>query len=205
MEATRVQPHYLEPYHRALRRHGAGFGALLWATPQTQVARFEALSRACDFADRSVLDAGCGRADLLDWLIRRGTRPSWYVGLEAIEELATLARAKSLPDCQIVQADFLREPARLLVGAQIVVFCGSLNTLSPGEFSEAIRRGFEAAQDVLLLNFLSSPTRAGASWLTWHDPGDVDRFARTLTPHVRMLQGYIDGDCTMSLGKRASS
>src|SRR5688572_20626498 len=67
---------YLEPYVRAAARHGEGFGSLLWASPQTQGARFDALMRLCEFGGRNVLDVGCGRADFLDHLIKREVRPA---------------------------------------------------------------------------------------------------------------------------------
>src|SRR6478609_9254385 len=62
-------PPYLLPYHRAARTHGSSFSSLLWASESTQRIRFEILQRAVDFTGRTICDAGCGRADLLDFLI----------------------------------------------------------------------------------------------------------------------------------------
>src|SRR5205085_11899167 len=83
-----TQPEYLQPYLSAVRRHGRGFGSLLWASPHTQAARFDAFVRLCALEGRSILDAGCGRADLLDFLLARGIRPDHYTGLEAVDTLA---------------------------------------------------------------------------------------------------------------------
>jgi hypothetical protein len=66
-------PEYLQPYVNAVQKYGTGFNSLLWASPKTQKMRFEALRRVCDFEGRSILDVGCGRADLLDHLMS----PSW--------------------------------------------------------------------------------------------------------------------------------
>ena len=63
---------YLTPYRDAAEEFGAGFGALLWASPKTQRARFEAIRRACSLEGRDILDVGCGRADLLDYLLANG-------------------------------------------------------------------------------------------------------------------------------------
>jgi SAM-dependent methyltransferase len=192
---------YLDPYRRAAREHGAGFGTLLWATPQTQAARFAALTRLCDFHGRQVLDAGCGRADFLDYLRSRGVEPAHYVGIEAMDELAETARNKSHPGCLIVRADFVREPQRLYAGAEVVVFCGSLNTLDRATFYATLRHAWNATVELLAFNFLSSPRLAGADYLTWHRPEDVLAFARTFTPHIQILRDYMDGDCTMALRK----
>ena len=106
-------PAYLEPYMKASRRFGAGFGSLLWASPKTQAARFRALTRCCDFQGRTILDAGCGRADLLDYLFRHEIPPAKYIGVEAIEPLAAAAEKKAHRDCSIVRGDFVDDP-RLL-------------------------------------------------------------------------------------------
>ena len=84
-------PDYLEPYRDAARRYAGGFLSLLWASPDTQAARFDAICRLERFAGRSILDVGCGRADLLDYLIARNATPADYIGIEAIPELATIA------------------------------------------------------------------------------------------------------------------
>src|SRR2546423_14466740 len=74
---------YLTPYREAASRHGDRFGSLLWASPRTQAARFDAICRLAHLAGKRVLDAGCGRADLMDFMISRGIEPAEYVGIEA--------------------------------------------------------------------------------------------------------------------------
>src|SRR5712691_4814624 len=116
---------YLEPYFQAARRHGAGFGALLWATPATQAARFDAICRMADLNGRSVLDVGCGRTDFFDHLNARRIKVARYVGLEAVPALVDAARAKARENYEIVEADFVAEPERLCAGAQVIVLSGS--------------------------------------------------------------------------------
>src|SRR4051794_27666115 len=96
-------PDYLQPYANAAATHGGGFGSLLWASQHTQRVRFDAIRRASNLAEKSLLDAGCGRADLLDYLTGLGIRIDHYVGLEAIEELASMAERKASDRCQIVR------------------------------------------------------------------------------------------------------
>src|SRR2546423_362515 len=103
-------PDYLQPYLNATRRYGAGFGSLLWASPRTQAVRFQTLLRAVDVTDLTVLDVGCGRGDLLVYMLNRGIYPRSYIGLEAVEALAGAAEAKRLPNCRIVRGDFVHDP-----------------------------------------------------------------------------------------------
>ena len=194
-------PSYLKPYLDAARRHAGGFKSLLWANPGTQAKRFDAFARLCDFNGKSILDAGCGRADFLDFLLARGIKPDHYVGLEAVKDLATAAERKHHPRCTILRADFVREPARLLVGAEVVIFSGSLNTMETPTFQATLRTAYEAAGRELVFNYLCSPSLAGARYLTWHPANTVMRYARTLCEDVRQLEDYIPGDCTISMRK----
>jgi SAM-dependent methyltransferase len=202
LDSTHAIPRYLQPYASAAQRHGSGFGALLWASPATQEARFAAFTMLADFNGRSILDVGCGRADLLDFLLSRGIVPEHYVGLEAIEPLAAAADAKHLRNALIVRGDFVREPQRLFVAADIVLISGALNTLDTLDFYKTIRRCYEAATDALLFNFLDSPRLSGAAYLTWHHRNEVLAFCRSLSRDVREAGDYIDGDRTVALWKQ---
>src|SRR5277367_4796987 len=100
-------PAYLRPYLDAVDKHGAKFESLLWANPSSQAARFAALARWCELDGRIVLDAGCGRADFLEYLHQRKIVPAKYIGIEAVAELAEAAERKNLPDAQILRGDFI--------------------------------------------------------------------------------------------------
>ena len=196
---------YLAPYIRASRQYGAGFGALLWASRKTQRARFDALRRACDLEGKSLLDAGCGRADLMGYLLDRDIHPADYIGLEAIEALAAAAEARNYPNVQIIRGDFIRDPARLFVGADIVVFSGSLNTLDAQTFYATLRRAYDAGTQSVIFNFLCSPTLAGKDYLLWHRPEAVLGFASQLAGNIRVLDDYLPGDCTVAMLKKGGA
>jgi SAM-dependent methyltransferase len=197
---------YLVPYLQAAERFGDGFGSLLWASPKTQRARFEAICGAFSPAGKSVLDVGCGRADYLPFLIERKIYPADYTGIEAVQTLVRSAKDRSAKVKQtmasrIVSADFVREPARLFVGADIVMFSGSLNTIDDAEFYETIRRAYDAATEAVVFNFLCSPFLAGREWLRWRSPQDVLSFARTVSGSVQIFDDYLRGDCTICIQK----
>jgi hypothetical protein len=194
-------PAYLRPYLDAVGRHGARFESLLWANPSAQAARFGALARWCELEGRIVLDAGCGRADFLQYLIDQGIEPAKYFGIEAIEVLAAAAEKKNLPGAIISRGDFIDEPAILDRNAQVIVFSGSLNTLSSDEFYQTLRLGWEFTQSELAFNFLCSPRLASAKHLTWHRMADVLELAYSLTGDVAVDDSYRNGDCTIVMRK----
>ncbi|MGH7215144.1 MAG: hypothetical protein ACREIT_10320 [Tepidisphaeraceae bacterium] len=192
-------PEYLAPYLRAARYHGGGFGSLLWASPTTQAARFDAMMRLVEMNGATILDVGCGRADLLDHLLVQGVRPAQYIGLEAVPELADAAEAKRLPRSTIIRADFVDQPLRMLVGAEIVAFSGSLNTLADDDFASTLRTAFQAARWAVVFNFLCSPRLAGQDYLRWRPRAVVKRLCLGIAGNVQTLDDYLDGDCTAAM------
>jgi len=190
---------YLTPYENAAARHGSGFGSLLWASPATQAARFDAIRELADCRGQNVLDVGCGRADFFDYLVDHDSRPAHYVGIEAVSVLHDAAKSKRLTDVVLVNADFVQEPVLMFVGADVIVFSGSLNTLDAETFYKTVTHAWRATAGALVFNFLSSPRLAAAAYLTWHARDDVLRFARTHAERVAVRENYLEGDCTIAM------
>ena len=195
-------PVYLRPSHEARQLGSRGFDALLWTSREGQRVRFDAIARLCPLAGRRIVDAGCGRADLLGRLLELGIVPAHYTGLEMIPATARAARRKRYERCRIVVADFVREPERLRVGADMLVFSGSLNTLTRPQLYRTLRAAWEAAGEALVFNFLSSPTWCGEDWLTWHRRDTVLDFCQSLGGEPRFDESYLEGDCTIAVARK---
>lgn len=195
-------PFYLYPYHAA-RLHGAkGFDALLWASPEGQRRRFEAIARSFPLAERRILDVGCGRADLMGYLLESGILPAHYMGLDMIPESLRAARRRKYPRCEILPpGDFVKEPERLHVGADVVIFSGTLNTLTRPKFYRALTAAWAAAGQCLIFNFLNSHSWCGEDWLYWHRRKSVLAFCRSLGGEARFDESYLEGDCTIAVRK----
>jgi SAM-dependent methyltransferase len=194
-------PPYLQPYSNAARRYGPGFNALLWASPRSQEARFSAIARIEPLKDRTVLDVGAGRADLLDFLNKREMPPKQYVAIEAMPELIAVAQHKNHERATILCRDFVKDPACMDIAPDVIVFSGSLNTLAPGVFYSTLRHAFAATTHAVVFKFLCSRQLAGMPFLYWHEPAEALAFARSLTDDIALLDDYLDGDCTIALRK----
>ncbi len=194
-------PAYLRPYLEAAERHGAKFESLLWANPSAQAARFAALARWSELDGRIVLDAGCGRADLLQYLLDQRIRPERYIGIEAVQAMAEAAEKKSRPHATILRGDFIDDPKLLDQHAHVIIFCGSLNTVAPEDFYQTLRIAWQYTQSELAFNFLCSPRLASGKHLTWHAISDVQTFAYSLSGDVALDDGYRRGDCTVVIRK----
>jgi len=115
------------------------------------------------------------------------------------------ARRRKYDRCEILKTDFVRRPEKLQVGADVVIFSGSLNTLSPEEFYDTLRAAWEAAGSCLVFNFLNSQSWCGEDWLYWHHRQDVIAFCRGLGGEVRFDESYLDGDCTVAVRRPEST
>lgn len=193
-------PLYLRPYVRA--RKLAGMHTLLWEDVSAQETRFDAIVSHCRFAGLRVLDVGCGRADLLAFLRWRDIIPAHYTGLEALPWLARAARRRGYPNCSIVRGDFVQDPSALEVGADVIVFSGSLNLLSSRDFYRTLDAAWRATGRWLAFNFLCSPDLAGATFLKWRHRGRVLAFAERAGAVTAVDDGYEKGDCTVVMRKR---
>ncbi|MBW8878656.1 MAG: methyltransferase domain-containing protein [Acidobacteria bacterium] len=200
-KSTDWVPFYLYPYLDARQRGVKGIQALLWPDGEAQRIRFEALARNCPLAGLRILDAGCGRADLLGYLLERGIVPAHYTGLEMLPATIREARRKKYERCKIVAADFVQQPKKLQAGADVVIFCGSLNTLSRPQFYHTLGAAWAATEQWLAFNFLSSPFWSGEEWLFWHSRESVLAFCRSLGGEPRFDESYMHGDCTVVVRK----
>ncbi|HYX25225.1 MAG TPA: methyltransferase domain-containing protein [Thermoanaerobaculia bacterium] len=200
-KATPAVPLYLSPYVDARQRGEKGLRALLWPDERAQRLRFEALVRNCPLAGLRLLDAGCGRADLLGYLLERGIVPAHYTGLETVPATIRAARHRKYKRCKIIAGDFVREPEKLQAGADVVIFCGSLNTLPHARFYQTLGAAWVAAGQWLAFNFLSSPLLGGEDWLFWHHRESVLAVCRSLGGEPHFDASYMTGDCTIVVRK----
>ncbi len=184
-------------YHRQrIKECGVGSpGALGWL-PDGQLIRFEVLSQIGDLAHCSVLDVGCGYADLHPFLQQRfaGVR---YHGIEQMPELLKLARTRygHAPGVTLTTGDFLRAP---LPPSDYVLASGSLNYRhrNPRFIYEAIEKLYADCRRGLGFNLLSWEPADGGP-LAAYDPTAIVAFCQTLAPDVQLVEGYRDGDFTV--------
>lgn len=208
---------YLDPYLLAAEKYGAGFEALLWHSPRAQLARFRVIGSMLGPRERTIADIGCGNADLLLDLARRGRTPARYLGIDAVPTMLEHARAQArgagIDRAVFLDHDFVREeglPAQLVgdAGVDTVVFCGSLNTLPEHKACVVLDRFWNALLArpgaVLLFNFLSDRHDRARTPATppavRFDAAAMVGWALERTPLVRFRHDYLGGhDATVRM------
>lgn len=204
---------YLRPYEKALEKHGASFEATLWRSREKQCVRFGVIRALVDFAGRTVLDAGSGLGDFSASLAEHQARHESYVGLEALASFVDASNARGLPRSRFVECDFVREegafagrfPQSPDGRADIVLFCGSLNTLEQDLAMPVLERAWDACRVALVFNFLSerypeADCAPADSIVQRYCPGRVLEWALDRTPLVTLRHDYMEGhDATVAL------
>ncbi len=190
---------YLNPYREAIQRFGPSFKATLWGAEETQRLRFDVIADLAAFGDCHIVDAGCGRGDLAQYLHQRSILFRKYTGIDAMEEMINVARERELPRCDFQVADIVSDPMLLVdLKPDFVCFSGTLNTMEETTARDLVRVAYDASAQGVVFNFLSDRFHARwadsdltpahrfntLSWLDW---------AMSLSSRVSFTQSYLDG------------
>jgi SAM-dependent methyltransferase len=188
-------------YARRVQKFRNGPLAQGWIGRRTQHARFRALvSVAPDLLGASVLDVGCGMADLYAYLMDAGTS-CCYTGVDFTASMLSKARAR-FPDAHLLQAD-VTDPDADLPTVDYMLASGLFSYMSEERMRAVICRMWALARRAVAFNALSiyapeSNTPAGAGFF-YADPAETFRFCRTLTPWVTLKHDYLPNDFCVHL------
>ncbi len=148
---------YLQPYRESHARHGSAFEVTLWASVRTQELRFRVFTEMYFMTGKRLLDAGCARGDLADYLLRHGLEYAHYTGVDALSEVIGFAQGRGLARCEFVAGDFVQDEKLLKRDhAQVILISGALNTMEDAQVFRGLEACWRAASEVLIFNFLSA-------------------------------------------------
>jgi Methyltransferase domain len=202
---TDAQRRRIVDRHRdSLIRFGRSPNALYWSSREIQELRFRIL---CDIgieAGDSLLDVGCGFADLKSW-IERWRCPVRYTGIDLSPDILAVA-AQEQPDARFVCGDIfdlLAQPASY----DWVMLSGALNEAltDGGNYARAvIARMFHLARKGVAFNLLNARRALFAFGLQRFDPGEMLAYCRSLARDCVLRDGYLDNDFTIWMRKQLS-
>ena len=185
-------------YHRGMaEQHGAGnIYTLGWRDAESQTKRLDVLAQIGNLNHQTVLDAGCGHADLFPYLQNIYPNLGHYCGIEQIPELLdeAIKRYNDLPSTSFISGNFM-SPS--LPVADYILVCGSLNYQSSDSeyIYKAINRLFQHSNLGFGFNLLSRVSMQGL--LVAYKPQHIFDYCQTLTPNVVLKEDYSDEDFTI--------
>ena len=194
----RTQEEVAHFFRLHLQLHGPNWRGLGWQSRHNQEQRFAVLLDVGPLSDTRVLDVGCGVGDLYGFMLREGIRAQ-YTGVDILPEMVAHARER-YPDARFEVGDAVEGlgPERF-----DYVLCSGAFNVNFGSNLIAVRKILpellaRSARGVAI-NFLSTRARERDAILYNYDPEAMLAFCRTLTPHVRLVEGYLSNDFTLHL------
>lgn len=193
-------------YHRdMISMHGNRSSFTLgWRDRQSQLIRFKALASIADLNGRTVLDAGCGYADLFAYLLELYPDLDHYCGIEQIPELLDEAifRYQHTANSSFISGNFV---SRELEISDYVLASGSLNyrSVDPDFIFKTIKKLYNNCRLGLGFNLL----RKIESWglIVSYDPEEILSYCRSLCQNVVFIDDYDEDDFTVFMYRYAPS
>ena len=189
-------------YEEKVRRYGFDHRGLGFRNRSSQEKRFEALLALGDFDGKRLLDAGCGFADLLEFLMQRGIRPI-YTGIDVCEPMIRRCRERFPGDIgHFVHADVLEyapeEPFDYVVASGLFGLDseGARDRIVP-----TVEKLFSWARVGMAANFLSTCTPVPVDSRVYIEPWKALEAGLRLTSSARVDHTYLPNDFTLHLYK----
>jgi SAM-dependent methyltransferase len=192
----RVEQEAIARYTDRLQRFGEDARTLGWASRADQWARFAAAARATSFADRSLLDIGCGLGDFRVFLEEQGERFTSYAGVDINDALLDVARRR-FADSRFERRNVVTEPFPEPV-CDVALMLGLVNFRltdldNYAYAARAIDAGFAACREALVVDMLSDrrvPEYPAEDMVFYFDPARMLAMALERTPHVDVQHSY---------------
>lgn len=191
----------LKRYTQRYDQLGKNIRTLGWGNAEQQQYRFLQTLVATDFNNKSILDVGCGFADLLTFLKQNSINPSYYTGWDLnpafIKECQAINEKNTSFDViDISQKDQILQKSESF---DIVIMLGLLNyNLGDKDINVAfsrtlIQNAFSLVKEVLIVDFLStkvSPDYPQESFVFYHEPSQMLDFALSLSHNVVLKHNF---------------
>ncbi len=190
-------------HQNAFKRFGHHPNALLWSGIKIQYLRFEQLAKIGVKSDDSLLDIGCGFADLYFYLKQNNINTN-YFGIDIVDEF--IDKAKSIyPSVGFSKTDIfsLNNPKNSF---DYSLLSGTLNyTIKDAEKNaeNTINSMFNLCKKGMGFNLLDNADKYASSSddLQTYDKTDVELWVKKLTNNYQIIDGYLDNDFTVLVWK----
>ena len=168
-----------------------------WGSKEQQEFRFAEVLKRLDAKGKSILDIGCGFGDLFNFMKSCSFDFDKYIGWDItpdfIENPLITDKSVELKVWNIAE----EQPSTTV--ADIGIMLGLLNWNWKNEEKnydysmKVIRNAFEAVNDVLVIDFLSTnydPNYSLEDIVFYHNPSMIINKALEITPNVELVHSY---------------
>jgi len=183
-------------YSEVVQRHGVSAQGVHWNSQETQYRRFEILLEMLALDEStSIVDVGCGFADLYLYMQAKKMRFGTYIGLEVMKSMVD--EASQRVTCEIRVSDVLCDT---LPEADYYVCSGAMNILTREETYLFIRRCLSASKKAFVFNLLEGEDDSMV--YNYFRPKEIEAFAKEWGVSYKMKRGYLPRDFTVLLTRK---
>jgi len=186
----------------SLKRYGYHPNALYWSNADIQALRFKVLAEIGVESGQSVIDVGCGFADLCGWFSAQSCEVS-YTGIDISPDLIEVARQRH-PDVKLFVGE-LFDGRFLAREFDWVLLSGALNEPyhDQGKYAKkVIREMYRISRLGVAYNLLNSDV-VRAPDLQSFSPSASLSYAQEQFGDASLRTDYLDNDFTIYLYKKS--
>lgn len=188
-----IRDHYVPKFGADRLNHEI----LDWESMEAQHSRFAVLSEYVPLSGKSLLDVGCGLADLYAFLTEHGIRTK-YTGIDILSQMASAA-IERFPEIEIIHGDAFSEPELFSSRVFDVVFSSGIFNLNLGnniEFLEnAIRIFSDLSSQYIVFNLLSERSDDKEEKYHYYSIRDVENVIKKFSfSNVKIVEDYLLND-----------
>ncbi|MFX1314072.1 MAG: methyltransferase domain-containing protein [Promethearchaeota archaeon] len=182
-------------YSNRYKNLGFSPKSLGWGCKEDQLERFQVIFNHVDLEGKTVMDIGCGFADLYLFLTEKGVKLN-YIGVDIVPDFINYCKDK-FPNQKFFNKNIMYQTNEL-PKADIVISLGTLNFKLENnlnfEYSKFfIKEAFELTKELLIVDFLSeyrTPDYPKEDFVFYHQPEEVIKFAMKLTNNISIIHNY---------------
>lgn len=176
------------------------YAVVNWASPMTQLARYEILADGVPLAGKRILDVGCGLGDFWAFLQERKIETE-YTGVDLLPEMVVSARARR-PGAVFHCLDLFGGQAPPRADYDLI-FCSGVFSLDLGNNLDFVPQAFARLREFaarpgwIVSNFLHVRAHGQEPPYFYYDPAVLLERLRPLGGIFRLRDDYLINDFTV--------
>jgi len=184
----------------SLKRYGYHPNALYWSNKEIQELRFKVLAEVGVASGDSILDVGCGFADLNHWLSAQGMDVH-YTGIDISPHLIEVAK-KNQKNTKLFVGELFDGNFKAL-SYDWVLLSGALNEPynDKGKYTKKIiKEMYRLCRQGVAFNLLNANV-VNAFDLQSFQPDEILKYCQGISPKCTLRTDYLDNDFTVHMHK----
>lgn len=193
----------IRSYQRTFQKYGLDARALQYRSEKSAKLRYRELTADLDFEGKTILDIGCGFADIIP-LIKKQAKKFEYTGVDMVPEFIEVVKGK-YPEYKFYVRDYFYNPMKSTF--DIIITSGTLNSniKNAQDFRKrAIKIMFMHTKEAVAFNMAGGnpqPKNKRSYKVYYVDSMKIIKFCLSLTSKLIIRHHYHSKDFTVVMYK----